>query len=146
MFQIAIDTNVIVSALMSKKGASYQLFSMIGLRQFDNFEINLSVALALEYEEVLLRNKLKLGLSDIDVSDIVNFLCENSNQREIFYLWRPTLDDEDDDFLLELAIESNCDFIVTFNEKDFVGSERFGIRILRPNEFLKVLGEQNERN
>lgn len=142
MFQIAIDTNVIVSALMSKRGASYQLFSMIGLRQFDKFEINLSVALALEYEEILLRNKLKLALSDIDVSDIVNFLCENSNQREIFYLWRPTLNDEDDDFLLELAIESNCDFIVTFNEKDFVGSERFGIRTVRPNEFLKIIGEQ----
>ena len=43
---------------------------------------------------------------------------------------------------LELAVESESDFIITFNQKDFVGVEKFGIKILTPKEFLKVIGEK----
>lgn len=146
MYQIVIDTNVIISALRSDTGASFRLFSLIGHRQFDKFELNISVGLALEYEEVLLRYEKDLHLRQGDVSQIVSFLCENSNQRDIFYLWRPLLRDEDDNFLLELAVESNSHFIVTYNEKDFVGLDLFGIKAIRPLEFLRIIGEADERN
>ena len=42
--------------------------------------------------------------------------------------------------VLELAVEANCDFIITFNKKDFVGSEQFGISTLTPQEFLRKIG------
>jgi len=141
-FQVVIDTNVIVSALRSQYGASFKLFSLIGHRQFSKFEINVSVALALEYEEVLSRNRTSLNLRLGDAAEIVNFLCQVANRRNIFFLWRPFLQDKDDDFILELAVESNCDFVVTFNEKDFVGLETFGIKTVRPADFLEVIGEQ----
>ena len=51
------------------------------------------------------------------------------------------LKDPDDDFLLELAVESNCDFIVTFNTKDFLATSDFGIRTVTPKEFLRIIGE-----
>ena len=57
------------------------------------------------------------------------------------YLWRPTLRDPKDDFVLELAVESNCDYIVTFNKKDFVEAENFDIKAITPSDFLRVIGE-----
>jgi len=51
------------------------------------------------------------------------------------------LPDPRDDFILELAVESQCDFIITFNIRDFAGAERFGIEVITPQEFLRKLGE-----
>ena len=42
--------------------------------------------------------------------------------------------------VLELAVTSNSKSIVTFNKKDFYGSENFGITVLTPGEFLKKIG------
>jgi predicted nucleic acid-binding protein len=46
-----------------------------------------------------------------------------------------------DDFVLELAVESDCDYIVTFNTKDFAEAARFGIKAVTPKEFLQITGE-----
>ncbi len=39
--------------------------------------------------------------------------------------------------VLELAVESQSRYIVTFNIKDFKGAEKFGIKVLKPVDFLK---------
>jgi len=44
-------------------------------------------------------------------------------------------------FCLELAVESNCDYIVTFNTKDFAEAGKFDIKAIKPNEFLRIIGE-----
>lgn len=49
-FQIVIDTNVMIAALRSKRGASYKLLTLMG--QSEPFQINVSVPLILEYEAV----------------------------------------------------------------------------------------------
>jgi hypothetical protein len=46
--------------------------------------------------------------------------------------------------LLELAVASESDFIVTCNVRHFVGVEKFGIRALRPREFLEHIGAPRE--
>lgn len=136
--QIIIDTNVLLSALRSQLGASFRLLSLI---EGKRFKTNLSVALVFEYEDVLKRPAQNLSLSRQEIDDVLDFLCQNANLREIFYLWRPTLRDPKDDFILELAVESNCDYIVTFNTKDFAEAEKFGIKAVKPNEFLRIIGE-----
>ncbi len=136
--QIIIDTNVLLSALRSQLGASFRLLSLI---EDSRFQTNLSVALMLEYEDVLKRPALNPNLTNREVDDILDFLCRNANLREIFYLWRPILRDPKDDFVLELAVESNCDYIVTFNTKDFAEAEKFGIKAIKPKEFLQIIGE-----
>ena len=57
-------------------------------------------------------------------------------------MWRPYLKDRKDDMFLELAVESESDYIITYNKRDFEGIEKFGIRIITPKEFLKVIGEE----
>ena len=134
---IVLDTNVLVSALRSRNGASFKLLTLI-----DNgdFKLNISVPLFLEYESVTLRESLKLPLNKADILNILNYLAQVSNKREIFFLWRPFLKDPKDDLVLEVAVESKSKVIITYNKKDFVGVNKFGIKILTPKEFLEKRG------
>lgn len=43
--------------------------------------------------------------------------------------------------VLEVAVEAQCRYIVTFNTRDFAGVEQFGIQTLTPGEFLALLQE-----
>ncbi len=133
-----LDTNVLLAALRSRRGASYRVLSLMGDARW---QLNLSVPLLLEYEDVLKRPDAGLILTHAEIDDILDYLCAAANLREIFYLWRPALRDPKDDFILELAVESNCDFIITFNIKDFVSIEEFGLAAITPRAFLQQLGE-----
>jgi len=138
-FNIVIDTNVIVSALRSKQGASFKLISLI---DENLFEFSLSVPLVLEYESILRRHLDEKIYSDTDINDFLNFLCKVGHKRKVYFLWRPFLKDQKDDMVLELAIESNCEYIITFNKSDFVGISKFGKEVLTPSELLKKLQEK----
>jgi putative PIN family toxin of toxin-antitoxin system len=136
--QIVIDTNVIIAALRSKRGASSKLLSLLGTGRFD---IHDSVPLVLEYEDVIQRQRAKLGLSNQDVSDFINSLCALAQHHEIYFLWRPFLSDANDELILELAVSAQCDYIVTHNLADFNGIEEFGVKAITPKEFLQIIGE-----
>ena len=139
MYQIVIDTSVLIAALRSKRGASYQLFEMAGDARW---QLNMSVALALEYEAIGKREANKLGIPESAIDDIVDMLCERSRHHAVPFRLRPALSDPDDEFLLELAFVARCDFIVTHNIRDLRGAEKFGIRVVTPGEFLRTMGVQ----
>jgi putative PIN family toxin of toxin-antitoxin system len=138
VYQVVVDTNVLIAALRSRRGASHRLLKLIG---DGRWQMNLSVPLFLEYEDVAKRPNSGLIPDAVEIDDILDFICAEANLREIFYLWRPVLPDPKDDFILELAVESRCDFVVTFNVRDFAGAEKFGIGIITPQEFLRKLDE-----
>ena len=58
---------------------------------------------------------------------------------KIHFIWRPQLRDPKDDHVLELAVAANCADIITFNVKDFIKAQLFGVRVLRPIELLEEL-------
>lgn len=138
--QIVIDTNVLIAALRSNRGASFKLLTLIGKGKF---EINVSVALVLEYEGVAKRLVGETALTENDIDDVIDYICSVANHRKVFYLWRPLLKDPEDDMVLELAVAANSKFIVTFNKKDFRKRylKPFGIKALTPKEFLQEIGE-----
>lgn len=136
-YRIVIDTNVFVSALRSRRGASYRLLTRVGTGEF---EVAVSVPLILEYESAAKRILDSLPLSEDDLDDILDYICSVAARRKIHFLWRPQLADPGDEMVLELAVESESDFIVTYNARDFRGAERFGIRVVTPKEFLKEIG------
>jgi putative PIN family toxin of toxin-antitoxin system len=135
--QIVIDTNVFVSALRSRRGASHRLFMLLDR---GDFEINISVPLIVEYEDAAKRIARLVGLTHADIDDILDYFCRVGRKRKIHFLWRPFLKDPQDDHVLELAVEAGCHYIVTHNVRDFSGSERFGVRVVTPKEFLRELG------
>jgi putative PIN family toxin of toxin-antitoxin system len=134
--KIVIDTNVLVAALRSRRGASFKLVSFL---PNDKFSIFNSVPLVLEYEDALMRLESP-AITEQDIRDFVDFLCEIGHHQEIFFLWRPFLPDPSDDHVLEVAVAAGCDAIVTYNKRDFEGIERFGLRILDPRELLSEIG------
>lgn len=135
---IVLDTNVIIAALHSKKGASNKLLSLVGTHKF---EIHDSVALILEYEDVIQRHRAELGLSNNDVTDLIDSLCSMAHHHKVYFLWRPFLSDVDDELVLELAVTAQCEYIVTHNIRDFKGIDQFGVQAVTPKEFLKIIGE-----
>jgi len=138
---IVLDTNVVVSALRSQKGASNKLLSLVGTHKF---QIHDSVALVLEYEDILQRYRTELGLSQDEVADFVDSLCSMSRHHQIYFVWRPTLSDVNDEMVLELAVTAKCDYIVTYNLSDFKGIDKFGIQAITPREFLQIIHEVKE--
>ena len=137
--QIVVDTNVLIAALRSRRGASFRLLSLIGVDT--RFEINLSVPLVLEYEDVAKRPSLEIELSPEDIDGIIDYLCLVANHRQIFFLWRPFLPDPKDDMVLELAVEAQCQYVVSHNKRDFSNVDQFGLAVVSPREFLKLIGE-----
>jgi len=136
---VVLDTNVFISALRSKRGASHQLLRLVGKGKF---EIELSVPLVLEYEAIAKRQSRQLGLSHADIDDILDFVCRVGRHHAIHFLWRPRLRDPGDDMVLELAVEAEAEFIVTFNIRDFSGAQDFGVRAIRPQALLEMVGEK----
>ena len=134
---VVIDTNVLISALKSKHGASHKLLLLLA---DDAFVPNVSVPLFVEYESVAKRVGLLSDLNSSDINSILDYFLSKSNIRKIFYLWRPFLKDQKDDLVLEVAVESQSEYIITFNTSDFSGCEKFGVKIVTPYEFMKVRG------
>src|SRR5262245_2716565 len=99
--QIVLDTNVLVSALRSKRGAAYRLVQLIGVGEFD---IHVAVPLFFEYAEQCRKLVGETPLSDADVDDVLDFLVRSASREHIFFLWRPLLKDPNDDLVLEVAV------------------------------------------
>ena len=134
--RVVLDSSVLVAGFRSQRGASFQVLSLLRDKRF---EIALSVPLALEYEAVLLRHADELGLSRGDAVGLVDYLCKVAHKQQIHFLWRPSLKDPGDEFVLELAVAAGCAAIVTHNRQDFRGAVDTGIPAIAPAEFLTWL-------
>ena len=130
---VILDTNVLVSAVRSRRGASFQILSRVGT---DAFDVAVSVPLVLEYESALLRQVEHAELTEEDLLAIIDYVCLVAKPQPIFLLWRPLLRDPKDDMIAEAAIAAGCDAVVTHNRDDFDELAQFGVRVLRPREFL----------
>jgi putative PIN family toxin of toxin-antitoxin system len=142
-----LDTNVLVAALSSRRGASFVLLNH-AINQ--RFTLLASPALWLEYEAVLKRPEVtqmhQLTLQDID--DVLNALCEVVEPVQAHFLWRPQLRDPNDEMVLEAAINGAASHLVSFNLRDFdppvqrhklSAPARLGPVACRPADFLNLL-------
>lgn len=134
--RIVIDTCILVAAARSKLGASHALLCKL---PNPGFEICLSVSLYTEWQAVMSRSEnLPPGL-DINASRLfLQYLASIAHLQEIHFLWRPFLPDPEDDMVLELAFAAGCQYIVTYNRRDFRGCEALGIAVISPIDFLKL--------
>ena len=137
-YNVVIDTNVLVSALRSRDGASFLLISLLG--ENDKFDIYISVALVLEYEDAAKRLIEKTQITEDVIDDVIDYICQIGHEQQVFFLWRPFLKDPNDDMVLELAVAAGCNFIITYNKKDFQNIEEFGLKAISPAEFLRMIG------
>ena len=137
MTRVVLDTNVIVSALRSRNGASFKLLSLVGTGAFETV---VSVPLVVEYEYAASKTAIAVGLDLPTIGSILDYVCKVSLHQDIFFLWRPILKDPRDDMVLEAAVASSSQGIITFNTKDFDKAASFGLSIQTPLEFLRQEG------
>ena len=97
--------------------AGYALLSMLPSRQF---EIALTVALYTEWQSELTRPEhLPPGTNANDAMGFLRCLASIIHLQDVHFLWRPFLRDPDDDMVLECAVASGCQYIITHHVKDF---------------------------
>ena len=136
--RVVLDTNVLVAAARSRRGASFGLLQSL---RHGRFTALVSVPLMLEYEAVLKRPE-HLAIGGRDEAMVDAFLDAFSLCVEpvhLYYLWRPQLRDPVDEVVLETALNGRADALVTLNVKDFAAAERFRLPVWTPGTFLNRL-------
>ncbi len=80
----------------------------------------------------------KLGKEE--QNELFNAYLSCCKWNEIYYSWRPNLKDENDNFVVELAVASSSLFILTYNIKDFNDAELlFSHKVITPEDFIKEI-------
>ena len=136
--KVVIDTSVMISALIGKRGASREVIRRCLTGRYLPL---ISNSLFQEYEDVSSRRRVREAcpLAAGQIRDLLNSFYSVCSWVPIYYLWRPNLKDEDDNFLIELALAGNSRIIVTNNVKDLEAAElKFDdLRILKPQQILR---------
>ncbi len=138
MPKIVLDTNVLISALLTTRGAQAAVLDCVAENKA---QWCVSPAVLAEYEEVLRRPKF-LGIPREYIHALL-VLAARAN------LVRPDITlavspDETDNRFLECAEAANADYLVTGNIRHF--PKRHGkTEVVTPRQFLVVVRDQAEQ-
>ncbi len=133
---IVIDTNVIVSGVKSRKGASFKIISQLNQNLF---QFHISPSLLFQYEASLKHSNFRSVWSHKEIDEFLDLVCFFGIKHDILLRYRPLLSDPNDDFVAELAINARADHVVTHNVGDFEPLRKFGITAITPQIFLQRL-------
>ena len=132
---LILDTSVLIAGLRSSLGASFVLLDLVGS---DRFTIGLSAALVLEYEATCMKWLPALNLTADEIKELLDYFCHVGQLSPIRFRVRPSVADPDDKLVLEAAIASGSEWIVTHNIRDMAaGAARHGIEVFTPGESLR---------
>lgn len=138
ILRVVIDTNHIMSAILSSRGASAKLIDWM-TREEDYFKLLISQPIWNEYCTVA--NWLIPHTKKLEKERILNILRLQSEWIEPTHQLNVCKDPSDNRFL-EGAVASNADFLVTKNIRHFPPKEYAGVKIVRIRKFLKELEKQ----
>ncbi len=135
MINAFLDSDVIISSLISIFGASYQL---INNKNINCFISNIS------YKELLFVVK-KLNLDNKKLKAVVKKrlkVVKLLHNKQIKLKYKNCVKDLNDAHIVAGAVESKVNFLITFNLKDFEINrikEKYNIKIMTPGTFLQFL-------
>lgn len=104
------------------------------------FDFALTIALYTEWQAVLTRPEhMPPGVSVDSALAYLRYLASIAHLQDVHFLWRPFLRDPDDDMVLECAVASGSQYIVTHNIRDFRRVPELKVQAITPADFLKLL-------
>ena len=136
--KVVIDTNVLVSSLLKPKSKAREIYRL-ALR--GKIKLYISENLLNELKRVLEYPKF-----EIERLQKETFL-KNLQRVATFVYPRQSIDvikeDSPDNRFLECAVEAKVDYLISGDKKHLLPLKNFeGIRILNPDEFLRVYREK----
>lgn len=137
--KVVLDTNVIVSGLLSPYSHPGEIIRMVSSGHLNLF---LDARLFAEYSEVLLRPKFQF------TADLVSDFLEYVEHMGIFVPGTPlaaSLPDPDDEPFLEVALAGPAECLITGNLKHFPVKMTEGIPVLSPVQFLAYYRKQRKK-
>ena len=135
ILRVVIDTNHIMSAILSERGASAKLIDWM-TKEEDYFKLLLSKPIWDEYRTVA--DWLIPVTRQDEKKRIMNVLYAQADWIEP-EIRLNICSDESDNRFMECAVVGNADYLVTKNIQDFPPKEYQGVKIVRISSFLKVL-------
>lgn len=141
MIQLVIDTDVFVAALLPRNDSSMDREVIRRCLQ-GRYQPLFGASLFTEYESLLSRDKLfaDCQLSHKERETVFSALLKQARWIEIYFAWRPNLQDECDNHLIELAVAGGAQAIVSRNTRDLKNAELLfpDTKILTPKQCLEV--------
>ncbi len=131
--RFVVDNNILVSALLVKNSAPFQVISKIE----EQGVILYSEATLLELNQVLNRKKFVKYFTVEEKQAFIFKLLEKSELVEIEESINICRDPKDDKFL-ELAFSGKADFIITGDQDLLVLNPLRNIEIITANDFLSI--------
>ena len=131
--KIVVDTNFLVSATQWDYSVSHKLLEKLIM---DNAEIFTTKGILEEFAEVLKRDFLctKEEVQNL-LEKIIQFLTLVTPSKKIDVV----KDDPDDNKILECAVEGKAHYIISYDNHLLKLGEYKGIKIIKPEDFLKVI-------
>ena len=75
---------------------------------------------------------------NIRVCQLLDGIFSVGKWNKVHCLWRPNLKDEGDNHLIDLAVASNAEYLISYNLRDLMsGDLKFAFAVVTPEEFLK---------
>ena len=136
--RVVMDTNVLVSTLISEKGAPGRL---LALWQEEKFDLIISPEIIQELERVLHYPKLQRRhrLSDRGIQEFLRLLRRQATEVTPTSSLTIIARDAEDDRYLECALAGDADAIVSGDQHLLELGQHQGIQILTPAGFLALL-------
>jgi putative PIN family toxin of toxin-antitoxin system len=136
--KIVLDTNVLVSGLLTPFGANGEIVRLVSagvlIVQYDS-------RILLEYQDVLSRPKFQFDIQNVDA--FLAYIKQNGQIVSGTPL-KKRLPDLDDEPFLEIAIASRAACLITGNLKHFPKESRQNIKIFSSSEFIEFYRKYNE--
>lgn len=130
--KVVLDTNVVVSGLISPFGAAGEIVRMVASGAL---ELCYDARILSEYRDVLLRQKFSFDQTHIeDLLDQIEACGYVTTGKPL----AKRLPDSDDEPFLEIALGGEAHYLVTGNLKHYPAKKRQGMRVVSPNEFLEI--------
>ena len=136
--KIVLDTNVLVSGLLTPFGTSGEIVRMVSagilILQYDS-------RIMVEYQEVLYRPKFQFNKEYIDL--LLDFIKKTGQVIPASPL-KKRLPDPDDESFLEIAIAGRAACLITGNKAHYPRQFREGVKVLSPSEFMNFYRKRRD--
>lgn len=136
--KIVLDTNVLVSGLLSPYGAPAEI---VGMVSSGILRLCYDARVMVEYQDVLARPKFQFDQKK--VKDLLAFAGQTGEVVATSPLGAP-LPDPHDEIFLEVALAGRAVFLITGNIKHFPASLRRGVNVVTPQGFLDLLRRKGQ--